>query len=157
AFPDGGAVVAGNGVARRVGTMWIGWPPLSHAQVGTAVCPGAGRGPILCAPVTVGGRRCEERHGDHLLRRRGPTRLANGPGRALVPTNQERPERSCQVVISAQTKPASSRATAVATTVRRSLRAANRRNRPHRRTWAAHDRSGTWGARPSWRRWSSAP
>src|SRR6266581_8931528 len=52
------------GGAGRVGTMWIGCPPLSRARVGTAVCSCAGGCPILCTPMTVRGRWCVERLGD---------------------------------------------------------------------------------------------
>ena len=48
-------------------------------------------------------------------------------------------------VISPQRNPASSRATAVATTLLTFLRAARRRNRPQRRTCAAHARSAVAG------------
>jgi hypothetical protein len=47
----------------------------------------------------------------------------------------------CQAVISAQTNPASSRAMAVTTTFLLALRASSRRNRAHRRCWAAQDRA----------------
>jgi hypothetical protein len=48
---------------------------------------------------------------------------------------------SDQAVISAQTNPASSRAMAVTTILRLVLRSSRRRNRPHRRSWAAQARA----------------
>ena len=60
-------------------------------------------------------------------------------------------------VISAHKNPASSRATAAATTERTCLRAFNARNRPDRRTWAAHDRATVAGATPCWRTRMPAP
>lgn len=128
------SVVVGAGGAGRVGTRWIGCPPLSRARVGTAVCSCAGGCPILCTPMTVERRWCVEQLGDRFLRRRSPTRPAIGRAWFLELIGEDHARRSCQAVISAHTNPASSRATAVATTVRRSLRAARRRNRPHNRT-----------------------
>lgn len=54
-------------------------------------------------------------------------------------------------------KPHSSRATAVATTFLEFFGAAGRRNRPHRRTWAAHARFTVSAATPSWRLRSATP
>ena len=78
-MPAGWVVVVVGG-AGRVGTMWIGCPPLSRARVGTAVCSCAGGCPILCTPMTVRRRWCGERLGDRFLRRRWPTRPAIGRG-----------------------------------------------------------------------------
>src|SRR6266496_5867354 len=85
-------VVAGG--AGRVGTMWIGCPPLSRARVGTAVCSCAGGCPILCTPMTVRGRWCVERLGDRCLRRRWPTRPAIGRAWSLEPIGEEHARRS---------------------------------------------------------------
>jgi hypothetical protein len=63
----------------------------------------------------------------------------------------------CQAVISAQRKPASSRAIAVTTTVLMSLRATSRWNRPHSRRWAAQERAMVSAGRPSCRLRNSAP
>jgi hypothetical protein len=57
--------------------------------------------------------------------------------------------RPAQAVISAHQNPASSRATAATTRSLDVLRVASRRNRPHRRSWAAHARATTWGPGPA--------
>jgi hypothetical protein len=87
-------VVVVVGGAGRVGTMWIGCPPLSRARVGTAVCSCAGGCPILCTPMTVRGQWCVERLGDRFLRRRWPTRPAIGRVWFLEPIGEDHARRS---------------------------------------------------------------
>ena len=62
-----------------------------------------------------------------------------------------------QAVISPQRNPASSRATAAATTLFTFLRAASLRNLPHRRTCAAQARSRVAGGQRSWARRIRSP
>src|SRR6266542_5011888 len=94
------------------------------------------------------------RRGSGLLRRcSGASRRTRSPWRRSHGDSENSHQYLTQssAVISAHKNPASSRATAAATTERTCLRESKERKRADRRTWAAHARATVAGPNPSCR------
>ena len=143
-----------HGGGRRAGAQWIGEPPRCCTRVGIAVFPCADGCLRIWASVTARWRAVGDSAGEG--------RFCCGGAPARREWVRSQPRRSCcdrdqaswvqsLAVISAQQKPASSRATAVATTDLTFLRAARAAKRLERRFWAFQERAMVAGLAPSWR------
>src|SRR5438105_15661015 len=100
--------------------------------------------------VAVGHRSYGDRSCHGVPRRVvGSARAVTGPTGVVCAREYMGPQLWV-VVISAQRKPASSRAMATATMLRLVLRELSRRNRAQRRCCAVQDRAAVAGSTPSW-------
>jgi hypothetical protein len=134
---------------RRAGARWIGGPPRCCTRVRIAVIPrtdgclriGGSLGSLRSFGISTA-RVGSDAAG---LRRVGIVSLAAAP---IVRSARCRVTGQWLAFISAHRKPASSRATAVATTDFTFLRAARTANRRHSRVCAVHDRATVAGVDP---------